>query len=85
MDMFSRAKSGFLSVFELIFFLSVLSGCPELTHEARTKGRWNKGGKWTTDNRLLIFVCSFVSFPLENELNFPVPAQASAGRVGNWQ
>ncbi|XP_058490995.1 roundabout homolog 2 isoform X10 [Solea solea] len=42
--MFSRAKSGFLSVFELVFFLSVLSGCPELTHQARTKGRWNKGG-----------------------------------------
>ncbi|GAA6232689.1 roundabout homolog 2 isoform X6 [Lates japonicus] len=42
--MFSRAKSGFLSVFELVFFLLVLSGCPELTYQARTKGRWNKGG-----------------------------------------
>ncbi|XP_013869571.1 roundabout homolog 2 isoform X4 [Austrofundulus limnaeus] len=42
--MFSRAKSGFLSVFKLVFFLSVLSGCPELTCQARTKGRWNKGG-----------------------------------------
>lgn len=46
LDMFSRAKSGFLSVFELVFFLLVLSGCPELTYQARTKGRWNKGGKW---------------------------------------
>ncbi|XP_074534935.1 roundabout homolog 2 isoform X7 [Halichoeres trimaculatus] len=42
--MFSRAKSGFLSVFELVFFLLVLSGCPQLTYQARTKGRWNKGG-----------------------------------------
>ncbi|XP_047449289.1 roundabout homolog 2 isoform X15 [Mugil cephalus] len=42
--MFSRAKSGFLSVFELVFFLLVFSGCPELTYQARTKGRWNKGG-----------------------------------------
>ncbi|XP_027135942.1 roundabout homolog 2 isoform X11 [Larimichthys crocea] len=42
--MFSRAKSGFLSVCELVFFLLVLSGCPELTYQARTKGRWNKGG-----------------------------------------
>uniref|UniRef100_A0A1A7ZTC6 Roundabout, axon guidance receptor, homolog 2 n=1 Tax=Nothobranchius furzeri TaxID=105023 RepID=A0A1A7ZTC6_NOTFU len=42
--MFSKAKSGFLSVFELVFFLLVLSGCPELTCQARTKGRWNKGG-----------------------------------------
>ncbi|XP_035806122.1 roundabout homolog 2 isoform X9 [Amphiprion ocellaris] len=42
--MFSRAKSGSLSVFELVFFLLVLSGCPELTYQARTKGRWNKGG-----------------------------------------
>ncbi|XP_030007517.1 roundabout homolog 2 isoform X4 [Sphaeramia orbicularis] len=42
--MFSRAKSGFLSVFELIFFLLVLCGCPELSYQARTKGRWNKGG-----------------------------------------
>ncbi|XP_071351830.1 roundabout homolog 2 isoform X15 [Trachinotus anak] len=42
--MFSRAKSGFLSVFELVFFLLVLSGCPELTYQARTKGRWNKIG-----------------------------------------
>ncbi|XP_053728763.1 roundabout homolog 2 isoform X2 [Synchiropus splendidus] len=42
--MFSRANSGFLSVFELIFFVSVLFGCPELTQQARTKGRWNKGG-----------------------------------------
>ncbi|XP_076590921.1 roundabout homolog 2 isoform X9 [Chaetodon auriga] len=42
--MFSRANSGFLSVFELVFFLLVLSGCPELTYQARTKGRWNKGG-----------------------------------------
>lgn len=46
LDMFSRAKSGFLSVFELVFFLLVLSGCPQLTYQARTKGRWNKGGKW---------------------------------------
>lgn len=46
LDMVSRAKSGFLSVFELVFFLLVLSGCPELTCQARTKGRWNKGGKW---------------------------------------
>ncbi|XP_034063106.1 roundabout homolog 2 isoform X4 [Gymnodraco acuticeps] len=42
--MFSRAKSGFLSVFELVFFLLVLTGCPALTYQARTKGRWNKGG-----------------------------------------
>ncbi|XP_074496602.1 roundabout homolog 2 isoform X17 [Sebastes fasciatus] len=42
--MFSRAKSGFRFVFELVFFLLVLSGCPELTYQARTKGRWNKGG-----------------------------------------
>ncbi|XP_038147917.1 roundabout homolog 2 isoform X6 [Cyprinodon tularosa] len=42
--MFSRAKSGFLFVFELVFFLLVLSGCPELSYQARTKGRWNKGG-----------------------------------------
>nr|XP_057935108.1 roundabout homolog 2 isoform X4 [Doryrhamphus excisus] len=42
--MFSRAKSGFLSAFELILFLSVLSGCPHPTYLARTKGRWNKGG-----------------------------------------
>ncbi|XP_069563433.1 roundabout homolog 2 isoform X9 [Brachyistius frenatus] len=42
--MFSRAKSGFLFVFELVFFLLLLSGCPELTYQARTKGRWNKGG-----------------------------------------
>lgn len=46
LDMFSRAKSGFLSVFELVFFLLVLSGWPELTYQARTKSRWNKGGKW---------------------------------------
>ncbi|XP_034718687.1 roundabout homolog 2 isoform X19 [Etheostoma cragini] len=42
--MFFRAKSGFLSVFELVFFLLVLSGSPDLTYQARTKGRWNKGG-----------------------------------------
>lgn len=48
LDMFSRAKSGFLSAFELVFFLLVLSGCPGLTNQARTKGRWNKGGKWWT-------------------------------------
>ncbi|XP_031719305.1 roundabout homolog 2 isoform X8 [Anarrhichthys ocellatus] len=42
--MFSRAKSGFLSVFELVFLILVLSGCPEGTYQARTKGRWNKGG-----------------------------------------
>ncbi|XP_036005690.1 roundabout homolog 2 isoform X13 [Fundulus heteroclitus] len=42
--MFSRAKSGFLFVFELIFFLLVLSGCPKQSYQARTKGRWNKGG-----------------------------------------
>ncbi|XP_031153229.1 roundabout homolog 2 isoform X14 [Sander lucioperca] len=43
--MFFRAKSGFFSVFELVFFLLVLSGSPELTYQARqTKGRWNKGG-----------------------------------------
>ncbi|KAM8902847.1 roundabout homolog 2 isoform 13-T13 [Spinachia spinachia] len=42
--MFSRAKSGFLSVFELVFLILVLSGCPKLTYQARTKGRWNKGG-----------------------------------------
>ncbi|KAM4589568.1 roundabout homolog 2 isoform 4-T4 [Fundulus diaphanus] len=42
--MFSRAKSGFLFVFELIFFLLVLSGCPKQSCQARTKGRWNKGG-----------------------------------------
>ncbi|XP_075329236.1 roundabout homolog 2 isoform X7 [Odontesthes bonariensis] len=42
--MFSRAKSGFLSVFELVFFLLVLSGSPDLTCQARTKSRWNKGG-----------------------------------------
>ncbi|XP_067362496.1 roundabout homolog 2 isoform X10 [Channa argus] len=42
--MFSRAKSGFLSLFELVFFLLVLSGWPELTYQARTKTRWNKGG-----------------------------------------
>ncbi|XP_063350177.1 roundabout homolog 2 isoform X8 [Pelmatolapia mariae] len=42
--MFSRAKSGFLSVLNLFVFLLVLSGCPELTYQARTKGRWNKGG-----------------------------------------
>ncbi|XP_061575658.1 roundabout homolog 2 isoform X11 [Cololabis saira] len=42
--MFSRVNSGFLFVFELVFFLLVLSGCPELTCQARTKGRWNKGG-----------------------------------------
>ncbi|XP_068441963.1 roundabout homolog 2 isoform X9 [Clinocottus analis] len=42
--MFSRAKSGFLSVFELVFLILVLTGCPKLTYQARTKGRWNKGG-----------------------------------------
>uniref|UniRef100_A0A674PMJ8 Roundabout, axon guidance receptor, homolog 2 (Drosophila) n=1 Tax=Takifugu rubripes TaxID=31033 RepID=A0A674PMJ8_TAKRU len=42
--MFSRAQSGYLSVFELVLFLSVLSGCPTLTSQARSKGRWNKGG-----------------------------------------
>ncbi|XP_036070761.1 roundabout homolog 2 isoform X11 [Oryzias melastigma] len=42
--MFSRANSGFFSVFELVFLLLVLSGCPKLTCQARNKGRWNKGG-----------------------------------------
>ncbi|XP_008423088.1 roundabout homolog 2 isoform X2 [Poecilia reticulata] len=42
--MFSRAKSGFLFVFKLVLFLLVLSECPELSCQARTKGRWNKGG-----------------------------------------
>ncbi|XP_027901371.1 roundabout homolog 2 isoform X9 [Xiphophorus couchianus] len=42
--MYSRAKSGFLFVFKLVLFLLVLSGCPELSCQARTKGRWNKGG-----------------------------------------
>ncbi|XP_054901267.1 roundabout homolog 2 isoform X6 [Poeciliopsis prolifica] len=42
--MHSRAKSGFLFVFKLVLFLLVLSGCPELSCQARTKGRWNKGG-----------------------------------------
>ncbi|XP_061637143.1 roundabout homolog 2 isoform X6 [Phyllopteryx taeniolatus] len=42
--MFSRATSGFLPTFELVFFLLVLSGCPEAAYPARTKGRWNKGG-----------------------------------------
>ncbi|XP_061828601.1 roundabout homolog 2 isoform X1 [Nerophis lumbriciformis] len=42
--MFSRAKSGFLPTFELILFLSALSGCPQPTCPARAKGRWNKGG-----------------------------------------
>lgn len=46
LDMFPRAKSGYLSVFELVLFLSALSGCPTLTSQARSKGRWNKGGKW---------------------------------------
>lgn len=45
LDMFSRANSGFFSVFELVFLLLVLSGCPKLTCQARNKGRWNKGGK----------------------------------------
>ncbi|XP_055752645.1 roundabout homolog 2 isoform X9 [Salvelinus fontinalis] len=42
--MFSMAKSGFFSIFELVLFLLVLFGGPELSHQARTKGRWNKGG-----------------------------------------
>ncbi|XP_043974398.1 roundabout homolog 2 isoform X4 [Gambusia affinis] len=42
--MYSRAKSGFLFVFKLVLFLLVLSGCLELSCQARTKGRWNKGG-----------------------------------------
>lgn len=46
LDMFPRAKSGSLPAFELVFFLVLLSGCPQLTCQARTKGRWNKGGKW---------------------------------------
>lgn len=61
LDMVSRAKSGFLSVFELVFFLLVLSGCPELTYQARTKGRWNKGGKWwwATMTVMCCDVCNF--------------------------
>ncbi|XP_014070694.1 roundabout homolog 2 isoform X12 [Salmo salar] len=42
--MFSMAKFGFFSIFELVLFLLVLFGGPELSHQARTKGRWNKGG-----------------------------------------
>ncbi|XP_034024263.1 roundabout homolog 2 isoform X6 [Thalassophryne amazonica] len=42
--MFSRSKSGFVSVFELVFLILVLSFCHKVTHQARTKGRWNKGG-----------------------------------------
>ncbi|XP_077421337.1 roundabout homolog 2 isoform X13 [Vanacampus margaritifer] len=42
--MFSRSTSGFLPALELVLFLLVLSGCPEATYPARTKGRWNKGG-----------------------------------------
>ncbi|XP_019721089.1 roundabout homolog 2 [Hippocampus comes] len=42
--MFPRSASGFLPAFELVLFLLVLSGCPEATYPARTKGRWNKGG-----------------------------------------
>jgi hypothetical protein len=45
LDMFSMAKFGFFSIFELVLFLLVLFGGPELSHQARTKGRWNKGGK----------------------------------------
>lgn len=45
LDMFPRSASGFLPAFELVLFLLVLSGCPEATYPARTKGRWNKGGK----------------------------------------
>ncbi|CAL8362204.1 unnamed protein product [Merluccius merluccius] len=44
--MSSRAKTGVSSVFELVLFSLVLSACcPELSHQARTKGRWNKGGE----------------------------------------
>ncbi|XP_052323965.1 roundabout homolog 2 isoform X5 [Oncorhynchus keta] len=42
--MFSREKFVFFSIFELVLFLLVLFGGPELSHHARTKARWNKGG-----------------------------------------
>ncbi|XP_071213962.1 roundabout homolog 2-like isoform X2 [Salvelinus alpinus] len=42
--MFSREKFVFFSIFELVLFLLVLFGGPELSHQARTKARWNKGG-----------------------------------------
>lgn len=67
LDMFFRAKSGFFSVFELVFFLLVLSGSPELTYQARqTKGRWNKGGKWWWATTFCVCgVYSFVHFGLK--------------------
>ncbi|XP_029571631.1 roundabout homolog 2 isoform X2 [Salmo trutta] len=42
--MFSREKFVFFSIFELVLFLLVLFGSPELSQQARTKARWNKGG-----------------------------------------
>ncbi|XP_014018882.1 roundabout homolog 2 isoform X7 [Salmo salar] len=42
--MFSREKFVFFSIFELVLFLLVLFGGPELSQQARTKARWNKGG-----------------------------------------
>lgn len=45
LDMFSREKFVFFSIFELVLFLLVLFGGPELSQQARTKARWNKGGK----------------------------------------
>ncbi|XP_034148349.1 roundabout homolog 2 isoform X11 [Esox lucius] len=42
--MFPRATFGFFPVFQLVLFHLVLFGTPDLSHQARTKGRWNKGG-----------------------------------------
>ncbi|XP_072316546.1 roundabout homolog 2 isoform X1 [Eucyclogobius newberryi] len=35
---------GFMPAVELVVFLWVLVGCLQLSQQARTKGRWNKGG-----------------------------------------
>uniref|UniRef100_A0A8C9QY43 Roundabout, axon guidance receptor, homolog 2 (Drosophila) n=1 Tax=Scleropages formosus TaxID=113540 RepID=A0A8C9QY43_SCLFO len=42
--MFSRLRTGCFSTLELVLFLSVLFGGPGISHQARSKGRWNKGG-----------------------------------------
>lgn len=44
-DMIPRARFGFFSALELVLFLLVLFGSPGITHQGRSKGRWNKGGK----------------------------------------
>uniref|UniRef100_A0A3B3SB02 Roundabout, axon guidance receptor, homolog 2 (Drosophila) n=1 Tax=Paramormyrops kingsleyae TaxID=1676925 RepID=A0A3B3SB02_9TELE len=42
--MIPRARFGFFSTLELVLFLLVLFGSPGITHQGRSKGRWNKGG-----------------------------------------